>query len=129
MNETNTTATVVSVPPAEVERRVAEYRRQAFERQAVPHGLYEEPFIVCPWPGCGFRIAGVDFRLEAGADPTLYSRAISAWWQGSGIVGRCPGCHQFVLYSIGKKQQVSDPAAAGLTVLPDDWFQRAYILS
>jgi hypothetical protein len=127
MNETNATATVVNVPPAEVERRVAEYRRLAFECQAMPHGLYEEPFVVCPWLGCGFRIAGVDFRLEKG--DALDARATLAWWQGAGIVARCPGCRQFVLFSIGTKQRVSDPAATGLPVLPDDWSQRAYVIS
>jgi hypothetical protein len=45
-----------------------------------------------------------------------------------GIVGRCPGCGQYVLFTQTDKQQVGDdPLASGLAVLPDDWYQNAYI--
>ena len=117
-----------AVPPEEVERRIEEYRREGFKRQAMPHGLYEDPYIVCPWVNCGYRIAAVDFHIEKMANPGLYAQIISAWWQGPGIAGRCPGCGRYVLFSLSTKQPVDDPAAAGLTVLPDDWHQYAYII-
>ncbi len=120
--------TTSTVPPEEVERRIAEYRRLGYEHQAMPHGIYEDPFIVCPWPGCGFRIAAVDFHIEKRGDPTLYKGAVTAWWQGPGIVGRCPGCGNHVLFSMSDKRQVNDPAAVGMILLPDDWHQTAYIV-
>ena len=116
------------VLPEEIERRIAEYRRLGYEHQAMPHGIYDDPDVVCPWPGCGFRIAAVDFHIEKMGDPSLYKRAITAWWQGPGIVGRCPGCSNYVLFAIGKKQKVADPLTAGHVMLPDDWNQIAYIV-
>jgi hypothetical protein len=117
------------VPVAEVERRLAEYRRQGSEHQAMPHGVYLSPFIVCPWTGCGFRFSARDYQIEKSADPALYSRVLSAWWQGPGVVGRCPGCANFVLFNMTHKQTVTDPATQGMTLLPDDWHQQAYIVS
>jgi hypothetical protein len=124
------TITVASqVSPEEIERRIEEYRREGFKRRAMPHAVYEDPYIVCPWGDCGYRIAAVDFHIEKMGDPGLHSRVISAGWQGPGIAGRCPGCGRFVLFSLSAKQPVDDPMAAGLTVLPDDWHQYAYIVS
>jgi hypothetical protein len=129
MIHTNEIQTTSGVPLAEVERRIAEYRRLGFEHRAMPHGVYQDPFIVCPWPGCGFRISAIDFQIEQGADPALYARVVSAWWQGPGIAGRCPACGDFVLFSMTNKQAVNDPTIQGLTLLPDDWHHRAYIVS
>ncbi len=117
-----------TLPAEEVERRLAEYRRQGFEHRAMPHIVYHAPYLLCPWPGCGFQIGGIDFQLENLNDPGRYSQYLAAWWQGPGLVGRCPGCQQYVLFGMNGKQAVPDPAAAGLTVLPDDWYQKAYIL-
>ena len=117
-----------AVPAEEVERRLAEYRRQGFEHQGIPHGVYQDPYVLCPWPGCGFRIAAVDFQIEKSGDPGLYQNVITAWWQGPGVVGCCPGCGRHVLYSMTEKKAVSDPVAAGMMVLPDDWHQTAYIV-
>jgi hypothetical protein len=122
------TPTVLSgVSADEAARRVGEYRRVGFERKAMPRIIYHPPWDVCPWPGCGFKIAGIDFQLKT-SDSAGYSRQLAAWWQGAGLVGRCPGCGQFVLFGMDDKRCVSDPGEHGLTVLPDDWYQRAYIL-
>jgi hypothetical protein len=43
-------------------------------------------------------------------------------------VGRCPGCGEYVLFGMDKKQAVRDPVAAGLVVLPDDWVKDAYLI-
>jgi hypothetical protein len=123
-----TEATAPIVPAEEVGRRIAEYRRRGFEHQAMPHGVYQEPFLLCPWPGCGFRISAIDFQIEKTGDPALYKNVMSGWWQGPGVVGRCPGCGKHVLFSMNDKKTVNDPAGAGLTVLPDDWHQTAYIV-
>jgi hypothetical protein len=123
-----TEATAPIVPAEEIERRLAEYRRQGFEHQALPHGVYQEPYLLCPWAGCGFRISAIDFQIENTGDPALYKNVLAGWWQGPGVVGRCPGCGKHVLFSMTEKKTVSDPCAAGLTVLPDNWHQTAYIV-
>ncbi|TMQ34488.1 MAG: hypothetical protein E6K70_07360 [Planctomycetota bacterium] len=127
MDNTTKTATR-SVPPEEQERRIAQHRRQGFEKQAMPHIIYHGAQQLCPWPGCGFRIAGVDFQLEKVNDPARCNQWLAAWWQGSGLVGRCPGCGQYVLFSMQCKQAVSDPSTAGSALLPDDWYQNAYLI-
>ena len=116
-----------ALPPEEMARRIAEYLRMGFEQRAMPHIVYHGPWILCPWPGCGFKIAGIDFQLETG-DPNQYAAYLAAWWQGAGLVGRCPGCQQYVLFTVNDKTCVADPVSAGLSVLPDDWFKKAYIL-
>ena len=118
---------VAVVPSEEIAQRIAEYRRIGFERKAMPHVVYHGAWVACPWPGCGFQIAGIDFQLET-ADPDRYASLLAAWWQGAGLVGRCPGCHQFVLFTNNDKQCISDPAARGVVVLPEDWFQRAFTI-
>ena len=125
MSQTKETATP-TVPANEVARRVSEYRRMGFERKAMPHIIYHPPWDLCPWPGCGFKIAAIDFQLETG-DPASYAAQLSAWWQGAGLVGRCPGCNQYVLFGFNDKRCVSDPQASGLVVLPDDRYQRSYV--
>jgi hypothetical protein len=125
MNKT-AAATHPAVSPEETARRIDEYRRMGWERKAMPHIIYHPPWDVCPWHGCGFRIAGIDFQLETG-DAAAYASQLAAWWLGSGLVGRCPRCNQFVLFGFRDKQCVTDPTAPGLVVLPDDWFHRAYV--
>ena len=116
-----------AVSPEEVAHRITEYRRQGFERKTTPHIIYHGNHISCPWPGCGYQIAGVDFQLE-NYDQAFHNQALAAWWQGPGLVGRCPGCGQFVLFGFIDKQALADPIARGFVVLPDDWHQKAYIL-
>jgi hypothetical protein len=115
-------------PAAEVERRLADYRRQGLKHQSMPHIVFHGSQLLCPWPGCGYRIAGIDFQLEKMNDPARYAQLLAGWWQGPGLAGRCPGCNQYVLFSMSGKLAVQDPAAAGLAVLPDDWHQHAYLI-
>ncbi|HEV3258582.1 MAG TPA: hypothetical protein VG013_17030 [Gemmataceae bacterium] len=117
-----------SVSPEEAERRLAEYRAQGLKHRTMPHIVYHDPNILCPWPGCGYRIAGIDFQLEQLNDPARYAQLLAAWWQGPGLAGRCPGCGRYVLFGMSGKQAVHDPAAAGLAILPDDWCQNGYLI-
>jgi hypothetical protein len=91
--------------------------------------VYLAASLLCPWPGCGYRIELIDFQLEKMVDSTLYARVMSFWGIDPefGLIGRCPGCGEFVLFGIAAKRCVQDPAGTGLPVLPDDWHQRAYI--
>lgn len=94
----------------------------------MPHVVYLAASILCPWPGCGYRIELIDFQLEKTGDAAFYARVLLDWGRpGFGLVGRCPGCGQYVLFGLSAKQPVADPAATALPVLPDDWHQNAYL--
>ena len=71
----------------------------------------------------------IDFRLEAAGDPVFYARVMSDWGQHPdyGLIGRCPGCRQYVRYGVVDKQPIRDPTGTNLPVLPDDWHLNAYI--
>jgi hypothetical protein len=92
----------------------------------MPHITYSNhPF--CPWPGCNFSIKAVDFKVEN--IPGRNQELLAAWYS-AGVVGRCPGCGQYVLFTQTQKQCVADdPVTAGMAILPDDWYQIAYIES
>jgi hypothetical protein len=96
----------------------------------MPHAVYRGDFILCPWPGCGLRMELIDFQLELG-DPVFYALVVGNWGTQNdyGLVGRCPGCGQFVRYGLVGKTVVDDPAKTGLPILPDDWHRNAYIES
>jgi hypothetical protein len=122
------TTTQPVVPPEEVARRVAEYRRLGFQRQAPAHVVYHEEHLDCPWAGCDLRIAGINFRLELQGDEAARLRWLAVWWTGPGLVARCPRCGRHVLFGLDGKRAVSDPAAWEPAVLPDDWHQKAHIV-
>lgn len=89
----------------------------------MPHAHYFAPFLLCPWMGCGFRIELVDFRVETLGNPALYRRVVAAWgWvAGYGLLARCPGCSQQVLFTPAGKQAAGESAGLVCDVLPDDW--------
>lgn len=89
----------------------------------MPYAVYCGDTILCPWPGCGFRIELIDFQLETINDPTFYALVMSHWGHQSdyGLIGRCPDCRQFVRYGLTEKNIVADPAQTILPILPDDW--------
>jgi hypothetical protein len=94
----------------------------------MPHVLFSLAMELCPWPGCGFRIGMIDFKLELYGDSGLYSRVVSAWWNpGYGVIARCPGCQRHVLFGVDRKEAVSDPIAAGFEILRDDWHTIAFL--
>jgi hypothetical protein len=123
-----TTKTPQAVGPEETARRLAEYRRLGYQRQAPAHVVYAGEHLVCPWAGCDYRIEGINFRLDLQGDAPAVARWLAAWWTGPGLVGRCPACGHFVLFSLDAKQAVADPAAWGTVVLPDDWHQKAHLV-
>jgi hypothetical protein len=95
----------------------------------MPHVSYLAAFLLCPWPGCGYRIALLDFQLELSGNPQLYARAVQQWGSQPpyGLVGRCPGCRNYVWYGETEKRAVPEPVPTGLDVLPDDWHLNAFL--
>lgn len=113
---------------AQVRGRMREYREQGYQRRAMPHILFRAPHHGCPWPGCDYTIAGIDFQLELLGDEQAYQQWMHAWWKGPGLVGRCPGCGRHVLFTMEQKLAVEDSRQYEGAILPDDWDQHAYLL-
>ena len=112
------------VPPEEIARRIEEYRRIGLERHLPAITIYREPDQACPWPDCGLVISGVDFQLDRLGVPGLHA----AWWQGPGLVGRCPGCGHLVLYGMKDKTCVEGTEGLSSMLLPDHWAKTARVL-
>jgi hypothetical protein len=92
----------------------------------MPHGRFED--VLCPWPGCGFSIWFVDFRLEFN-DPLVYQKGVNAWQQGLGLIACCPGCgHKVVFSQSGKSCVQGDLIPEGAVMLRDTWFEQAILL-
>jgi hypothetical protein len=117
------------VSASEAARRLAEYRKRGFERRAPAQVVYQDPNVACPWPDCRFRIDGIHFRLDQWLDKAQQDRLLDAWWQGPGLVGRCPKCGRFVLYAVDKKTSVHNQSEFASAVLPDDWVSKTHIVS
>lgn len=113
--------------PEEAARRIAEFRRLGFERGLPVQVVYQDPYIVCPWPGCDMRINGIQFHLEKW--PDLQNRLFEAWWQGPGLAGRCPKCTRHVLFTLTSKSAVPELSSLGAAILPDDWTEKAHLVS
>ena len=118
-----------TVPPEEVARRLAEYRRLGLLRRAPADVVYQPPEDACPWPGCDARIAAIKFQLEKmGSNENLES-LLMAWWSGAGLVGKCPGCSNPVLFFHAGKMAISGLAPTTSADLPDNWVQVAHIVN
>ncbi len=118
----------VALTTEQIEQRIEQYRAEGFQQRAMPHILYRSPFIVCPCDGCDREIAGIDFQLELLGDEELHTRLMKAWWKRSGLIGRCPGCSNHVLFTMQDKQIVEVTDIDTSALLPDNWYEVAYIL-
>jgi hypothetical protein len=67
--------------------------------------------------------------LKLSGDDKTYERWMREWWKGPGLVGRCPGCRSYVLFTLEQKLLVADVRAYADSLLPDDWHEHAYLLS
>jgi hypothetical protein len=114
--------------PEEVERRLAEYRSLGFQRKAPAQVVYQEPYLLCPWPKCTQRIDAIHFQLDRWAKQDELDRYLQSWWRGPGLVGNCPGCGQPVLFALTSKSKVTDVSSLANAVLPDDWYAKASLV-
>jgi hypothetical protein len=117
-----------AVAPEEVARRVAEYRRISYERKLPAQAVYAPDKAQCPWPACEMVIAGIRFDLEKMGNSSRVAGWLDSWWNGPGLVGRCPRCAHYVLFEVTGKQKVSDPRELGGAVLPEDWSRWAHFV-
>ena len=96
------------------------YREGGLRAMASPHVHYDDPH--CPHPGCDQRLEWIDFKLELHGDPAgIDQPLVLAWWDGTGFVGRCLGCRQWVRFTTLTMEAVDESQASGLPQLPLDW--------
>lgn len=96
------------------------YRAGGLRRMAPPHVHY--PDLMCPHPGCGHKMKWIDFQLEYHGDPQrIYKPLVTAWWDGTGFVGRCPRCPGWLHFTTLRTEPASDQQVHNLPRLPDNW--------
>jgi len=117
--------TPTTLTAAELERMHTLYRQGGGDRHMAPHIVYAD--ATCPHAGCSQRMQAIDFRLESHGR-SVHDPLVRAWWDDTGFVGRCPGCHRWIHFTIRAKRAVTDEEAARLPQLPDDWADAAVIL-
>jgi hypothetical protein len=109
-----------TISPAELETLDRFYREGGLRVMASPHVHYDEP--TCPHPGCSHHMEWIDFKPELRVDPEgIYKPLVRAWWEGSGFVGRCPACKEWIRFTTIKMEAVDDDIAAHSLQLPDNW--------
>jgi hypothetical protein len=109
-----------TISPAELETLDRFYREGGLRVMASPHVHYDEP--TCPHPGCSHHMEWIDFKLELHVDPEGIDKPlVRAWWEGSGFVGRCPACKEWIRFTTIKMEAVDDDIAAHSLQLPDNW--------
>ncbi len=109
-----------TLPIAEIERLDQIYREGGLDAMASPHVHYDEP--ACPHPGCGHRMEWIDFKLELHGDPEgVYKPLVRAWWDGTGFVGHCPACGEWIRFTTLGMAACGDEEAGRLPKLPESW--------
>lgn len=88
----------------------------------LPRGKFHQD---CPW-GCGLRFGSVAFNVESYPLSRDRKRALFyAFYEGKGIVGRCPGCGREVSFSW--RRGISKPLCEkGEIPLPENWSDFAH---
>jgi hypothetical protein len=115
-------------PPNDVERDELDrfYREGGRRAMASPQVHYDDP--KCPHPSCSLTLEWVDFKLELHGDPEKIDKPlVTAWWSGTGFVGRCPECGHWIHFTTRRMEAVDDSGAKRLPQLPEDWVTVAQI--
>ncbi len=96
------------------------YREGGLRQMASPHVHYHSP--LCPHPGCGHKMEWIDFQLELhGNRDGIYVPLVRAWWEGTGFVGRCPNCHQWIRFTTLGMEALEADQALACPQLPENW--------
>lgn len=96
------------------------YREGGLRAMASPHVHYDDP--KCPHEGCNSRMEWIDFKLELHGDPErIYKPLVTAWWQGTGFVGRCPSCQGWIRFTTLRMEPIEDRQAPHYPQLPENW--------
>lgn len=101
------------------------YRRGGAEQNMAPHVVYQDGR--CPHEGCHQSLHAIDFRLEA-FGRLVHDPLVRAWWNDTGFSGRCPGCGNWIHFTIRGKRAINGDEASTLPQLPSNWASEAVIL-
>lgn len=109
-----------ALPAADIEELDRIYREGGLRQMASPHIHYRDS--ACPHPGCNHTMEWIDFQLELYGDPEgIYKPLVRAWWEGTGFVGRCPGCGGWIRFTTLRMEALEPEKAAQLPQLPENW--------
>jgi hypothetical protein len=109
-----------TISTAELETLDRFYREGGLSAMESPHVHYD--VRTCPHPGCAHQMARINFKLERHGDPEgVYKPLVSAWWEGTGFVGQCPACQQWIRFTTLQMEAVDDDLAARYLQLPGNW--------
>jgi hypothetical protein len=111
---------------AEIESFDRFYREGGLRAMASPHVHYDDP--ACPHAGCSQRLEWIDFKLELHGDPEgIYKPLVRSWWEGTGFVGRCPGCQGLIQFTTLGMAAPDEESSRRLPQLPENWAAIAQI--
>jgi hypothetical protein len=110
---------------AQLEEMHSLYRQGGADYAMAPHVVYRDS--LCPHSGCHQNLRAIDFRLEA-FGRSVQDPLVRAWWNDVGFAGRCPGCGQWIHFTIRGKRPIDDSQAQSLPQLPVNWADEAVIL-
>jgi hypothetical protein len=113
-----------TISTAELEILDRFYREGGLRAMASPHVHYDEP--KCPHLSCSHQMKWIDFKLELHGDPEgVYKPLVRAWWEGSGFVGRCPACQEWIRFTTLKMEPADDSLAVRFPQPPSNWHMLA----
>jgi len=118
-------ASIVPNLEVQLDEMHALYRQGGAEHNMAPHVVYRDR--QCPHEGCPQSLHAVDFRLEAFGRP-VHDPLVHAWWDDIGFAGRCPGCGNWIHFTIRGKRAIEENEAQSLPQLPSNWADEAVIL-
>jgi len=64
----------------------------------------------------------IDFKLELHGDPEAIDKPlVRSWWEGRGLVGRCPACSNWIRFTTLGMEGIPEDRADQYPRLPDNW--------
>ncbi len=100
------------------------YREGGLRAMASPRVHYDD--AECPHEDCAHKMEWIDFKLELHGDPErIYKPLVKAWWEGNGIVGRCPSCQGLIQFTTLGMKAIEETAAQHSARLPGNWSEIA----
>jgi len=102
-----------TLSPAEMEILDRFCREGGLGAMMSPQVRYDGPG--CPHSSCWHRMEWIDFKLELRGDlEGVYKPLVRAWWEGTGLLGRCPVCHEWIRFTTFEMETVDEALRPGI---------------
>ena len=108
-----------TISTAELEILDRFYRDGGLRAMASPHVHYDEPAL--PMRAAPITWIGSTSSLSFTPIRRVDTSPWSEWWDGTGFVGRCPACREWIRFTTLKMEAVDDGPGAEYPHLPDNW--------